>query len=140
MPHKPIRSSKQDLDAAMETIFKIAPLGIGIAKNRMVVEVNAFLCRMTGYSRQELIGQSSRIFYPSDEDYDFVGREKYRQIREKGVGRVETRFITRDGAVLNIKSDSGETALDWVKEYKAKQIKAFLDKKNSNKAIDSDKE
>ena len=94
--------SKANIDATMETIFKVAPIGIGVVKDRIVFEVNDFLCRMIGHDREALIGQSSRILYPSDEDYDFVGKEKYRQIREKGVGTVETRFISRDRGILNI--------------------------------------
>ena len=49
---------------------------------------------MVGYAASELIGQSARILYPSDEDFEFVGREKYRQIAERGTGSVETRFQT----------------------------------------------
>jgi len=94
--------SKADIDAMMETLFKVAPIGIGVVKERMLFEANAFLCRMTGYHRDELIGKSSRILYPSDEDYEFVGKEKYRQIQEKGVGTVETRFLSRNRGVLNI--------------------------------------
>jgi len=99
-------ASKVNINAMMETIFKVAPIGIGVVKNRIVFEVNEFLCRMIGYHREELIGQPSRIFYPSDEDYDFVGKEKYRQIREKGVGTIETRFISRNRGILNIQLSS----------------------------------
>ncbi|MCM2284991.1 MAG: PAS domain S-box protein [Desulfobacula sp.] len=95
-------ASKANIDTVMETIFKVAPIGIGVVKDRIVFEANDFLCRMIGYPREALIGQSSRILYPSDEDYDFVGKEKYRQIREKGVGTVETRFISRDRGTVNI--------------------------------------
>ncbi len=52
---------------------------------------------MTGYSREELIGTSSRVVYPGDYDYEYVIKYKYAQIREKGTGSVETRFQRKDG-------------------------------------------
>ncbi len=94
--------SKANIEARMETIFKIAPIGIGVVKDRVLFEVNEFLCRMIGYHKDELIGKSARILYPSDEDYEFASKEKYHQIREKGVGTVETLFISGNRGVLNI--------------------------------------
>ena len=42
------------------------------------------------------------MIYPSDADYEYVGREKYRQIAETGTGAVETRFRRKDGAVIDV--------------------------------------
>ena len=45
----------------------------------------------------------SRILYLTDEDYEFVGREKYRQIAQKGTGTVETRLRRKDeGGIINV--------------------------------------
>ena len=95
-------ASKSKIEARMETIFKVSPIGIGVVADRILLEVNDCLCRMTGYQREELIGKCSRMLYPSDEDYEFVGRDKHRQIQEKGVGTVETRFISKGGEILII--------------------------------------
>ena len=57
---------------------------------------------MTGYSFGELIGKNSRILYPSDEDYEYVGKVKYDLIREKGIGTVETRWRNKDGTIRDI--------------------------------------
>jgi PAS domain S-box-containing protein len=91
-----------DTRARIESIYRAAPIGIGLMSDRILLEVNDCLCRMTGYSREELVGGSSRILYPSDEEYAFVGTEKYRQIREQGVGTVKTRFRSRAGRLLDI--------------------------------------
>ena len=72
----------------ISSIFRAAPVGIGLVINRVFQEVNDTLCQMLGYTRQELLGQSTRLIYPSDEDYDYVGQEKYRQISEFGIGTV----------------------------------------------------
>lgn len=70
--------------------------------NRVIQEANESLCQMTGYSREELLGQSARLLYPTDEDFDFVGREKYRKIGEQGTGSVETRWKRKDGSIIHI--------------------------------------
>jgi PAS domain S-box-containing protein len=83
----------------LESILKSAPTGIGVVENRVITQVNDYILDLTGYTRQELIGQSARILYPTQEDYDFVGREKYRQIAEKGTGSVETIWRRKDGEI-----------------------------------------
>ncbi|WP_051307184.1 PAS domain S-box protein [Desulfomicrobium escambiense] len=86
----------------LEAIFRVAPTGIGVVRNRVLTRVNERVCEMTGYREEELLGQSARVLYPSQEDFDFVGREKYRQIREKGTGELETRWQRKDGDVIDV--------------------------------------
>ena len=89
--------------ARLESLMRAAPLAIGIVDpNRTLLEVNGYLCRMLGYSRQELVGKNALVLYPSREEYDFVGEEKYRQIRAKGAGAVETRWRRKDGATIHV--------------------------------------
>jgi PAS domain S-box-containing protein len=57
---------------------------------------------MSGYSREELVEQNARMLYPTDEDFEYVGREKYAQIRERGTGTVETRWKRKDGKVIDV--------------------------------------
>jgi len=86
----------------MRSIFRVAPTGIGVVRDRVLLDVNPRVCEMTGYAREELIGQSARILYISQEEFEFVGREKYRQIAEKGTGQVETRWQKKGGDVIDI--------------------------------------
>jgi len=86
----------------LSSIFRAAPTGIGLVSERKLLRVNQRVCEMTGYSQEELIGQNARILYPSDEDYEYVGQEKYRQIREFGTGTVETRWQHKDGEIIHI--------------------------------------
>ncbi len=89
-------------EARANSILAVAPVGIGMVVDRVIMEVNDTLLRMMGYQREELIGRSGRILYSSDEDYERVGREKYDQIREQGIGVIETRWRRKDGTRLDI--------------------------------------
>jgi two-component system, cell cycle sensor histidine kinase and response regulator CckA len=84
------------------SIFRSAPIGIGLVINRELKKVNSRLCTITGYDEGELIGQSSRILYPNDEDFEFVGREKYAQIREHGTGTLETHWQRKDDRIIDV--------------------------------------
>lgn len=86
----------------IEVVSRAAPIGIGIVIDRVLIFVNDFLCDMLEYSREELIGKSSRIAYPTDEDYEYVGKEKYHQMEKSKTGTVETRFKTKSGKIINV--------------------------------------
>ncbi len=89
-------------EARLRSIFRASPVGIGLVRERVLLEVNERVCEMTGYARDELVGRSARHLYPTQEEFDFVGREKYAQIRRAGVGTVETRWLRRDGSVIDV--------------------------------------
>ncbi|MFH2092906.1 MAG: PAS domain S-box protein [Pseudomonadota bacterium] len=99
---KAAEDSIKQSEKTLKSIFKAAPTGIGMVVDRVIMRVNDKLCEMTGYTEQELIGKFSRMLYPTDEDSDFVGDEKYRQIRAKGTGTVETRWQRKNGQIIDV--------------------------------------
>ncbi len=86
----------------MQSIFKVAPVGIGLVLNRNILEVNKKICEMTGYSENELTGKNARILYPSQAEYNRVGEKKYNQIKKRSIGVVETRWQDKNGKRLDI--------------------------------------
>jgi PAS domain S-box-containing protein len=127
--------------ATLSSIFAAAPIGIGLVSNRILEQVNGQICQMTGYSEEELLNQNARILYPSDKDFEYVGREKYRQIAEKGTGTVETRWQKKNGEIVNVLMSSTPldpkdlaagvtfTALDITEAKLAQADKARVEKK-----------
>lgn len=89
-------------EAHIRSILRTAPVGIGVLVDRIFNVVNEAFVSMTGYAAEELVGSSARMLYATDEDFEYVGREKYRQIRDSGIGRVETRFLTKDGRIIDV--------------------------------------
>ena len=84
------------------SILKAAPVGIGTVINRVIQEASSRLCSMTGYSAPELVGQSIRVLYESEEEYERAGREKYKSLHEHGWGATETRWMRKDGTVMDV--------------------------------------
>ena len=99
---KTTQDALSDRETRLASLYRAAPVGIGRVINRTFVEVNEQMCRMVGYKRDELIGQSSRLLYPTAEDFDYVGCEKYAQIQQHGVGTVETRWRRKDGVIVPV--------------------------------------
>lgn len=98
-----VEQALRESEAKLQSIFRAAPIGIGlVGEQRQILWVNDTLCEMLGYASHELEGQNARFVYLTDEDFEFVGREKYKQISEKGTGTVETRWQRKDGAIIDV--------------------------------------
>jgi PAS domain S-box-containing protein len=92
----------QEREMLLDSLFSIAPVGLGVLEKRTIVEANDTFCRMLGYEIGELVGTSVRMLYGSDREFERVGEEKGRQLAEHGSARVETRFLTKTGDEIDI--------------------------------------
>ncbi|MBN2446308.1 MAG: PAS domain S-box protein [Phycisphaerae bacterium] len=97
-------------EARLRSLVSAAPVGIGLVADRTFLDVNDRVCRITGYSRDELIGANKRFLYLTNEDFEFIAREMDRQIAASGTGTVETRWKRKDGSIINVML--GMTPLD----------------------------
>ena len=99
------KTSRDDLlvsEARTRSIFRAVPVGIGLVSDRTIQEVNDKILELTGYQREELIGQNARILYPTEDEYRLVGEEKYSEMRQQGTGTIQTRFQRKDGRILDV--------------------------------------
>lgn len=53
--------------------FDLAPVGLALSRQRIMVDCNEALCDMFGASREQLVGQSFQILYPSADEYERTG-------------------------------------------------------------------
>jgi len=97
-----LNTTLKENEEKMQSIYRVAPAGIGVVSDRVLKAVNPRICEMTGYTRDELIDKSARILYPTQEDFEFVGKEKYAQIQRDGIGKVETRWKKKDGKIIDV--------------------------------------
>jgi len=84
------------------SLFEGSPIGVGMLKERHFNRVNTLLCKMLGYSADELTSQTTRMLYPDDDEFERVGRELYGAIKGENSGTVETRLKCKDGHMIDI--------------------------------------
>jgi PAS domain S-box-containing protein len=53
--------------------FDFAPIGLALSRHRHMVDCNAALCDMFGVSREQIVGQSFAVLYPSVAEYERTG-------------------------------------------------------------------
>jgi PAS domain S-box-containing protein len=134
----------RESQAMLQSIFRSAPVGIGVVKQRILGWTNERLSKMTGYAPAEMNGQSAHMFYPTAEEFEYVGREKYDQIRRHASGTVETRWRRKDGQILDVLLSSTPmvpedlsqgvtfTALDITERKRAEQaLRSSLEEKEA---------
>ena len=54
--------------------FDLAPLGLALSRQRTIVDCNQALCEMFGAAREQLVGQSFQVLYPSADEYERTGQ------------------------------------------------------------------
>jgi PAS domain S-box-containing protein len=99
---KQAEKTQKKSEAALRSVLQAVPIDIGVVCDRVIKEANKRLCEMLGYSLEEILEKNARMFYLTDEDFKYVGHEKYEQIHEKGIGTVETRFMRKDGNMIHV--------------------------------------
>jgi two-component system cell cycle sensor histidine kinase/response regulator CckA len=125
------QNSLKEQEATMRSIFRAAPTGIGMVSNRVFTQVNKKLCSMLGYSKEELIGQGSRLMYLTEKEYELAGE----------TDSLETILRHKDGTPINVllsssPSNSNDlsagitfTALDITAKKVAAKDKKYLEEK-----------
>ena len=67
LAHRPVQATDYQL------AFELAPIGLAISRHRTMVDCNQALCEMFGASRDQLVGQSFLVLYPSAAEYERIG-------------------------------------------------------------------
>lgn len=89
-------------EARLAAILRAAPAAITMLQGRTIVEMSDYLTEMTGWTRNDLLGNTSRRLYATDQEYERVGRALYSGARDQGLGAVETQFVRTDGRIVDV--------------------------------------
>jgi PAS domain S-box-containing protein len=83
--------------------FDLAPLGLALSRDRIMVDCNQALCEMFGADRDQLVGQSFQVLYPSVDEFERMGQRIVPLLRS-GSTYADDRIMKRVGG-----RHSGET-------------------------------
>ncbi len=95
-----VREANARLLREQHLIFENAETGIVILRDRVIQRCNRRFAEMLGYAPAELIGRSTRIYYPSENAWLETDRRAYAAIDEDGIYRGDTLLRRRDGTSI----------------------------------------
>jgi PAS domain S-box-containing protein len=84
----------------LDIILGNAPVGIAKIVDRKLVWCNRKLTEMFNYSKDELISQTTRMLYPSEEAFEKLGVEAYPHLTQGLVFETEQELISKDGVPI----------------------------------------
>jgi len=82
------------------TIFESASTGIVLLRDRIITRCNKKLEEISGYASGELIGKSTRIWYPDEQAYLEGGQQLYAQLAEGKTFCQEQQIARKDGSLF----------------------------------------
>lgn len=84
-------------EATLSSLLTVAPIGIGMVVDQNIRWVNDFFCGMTGWSRDDVVGNNSRFLFKTDFEFNRVITGSY-----DGNNSFETVLLKKDGTELCI--------------------------------------
>ncbi|MGE4559029.1 MAG: PAS domain S-box protein, partial [Desulfobulbus sp.] len=84
--------------AEQQAIFDAAITGIVFIQDRTILRCNQRMEELFGYLPGELLGQTTRLWYPSDAMFQEIGREVHAQLLNSGVFQGEHELLRKDGS------------------------------------------
>ncbi len=94
-------SARRSSEQRMRAILRASPVGIGLVVDRKLSWCNDELLRIADYSREALIGSSTRKLYQDGKEYARVGKALYSRTCKSQIEQVETRLVRGDGSLFD---------------------------------------
>jgi PAS domain S-box-containing protein len=66
------------------TAFDLAPIGLVLSRNRLMVDCNRHLLEMFGAEREQLVGRSFEVLYPTHEEFERTGQRIVASLDRQG--------------------------------------------------------
>ncbi|GAA0784279.1 response regulator [Marinobacterium sediminicola] len=93
-----LAQSLQEANSQQQALFDAAMAGIVFVRNREILRCNRCLEQMMGYEAGELIGQSTRCWYPDECAFVEVGKHVKTDIGDRGFFAEERELVRKDGS------------------------------------------
>ena len=76
--------------------FDLAPIGLVISRNRLMVDCNQQVLEMFGATREQFIGQSFEVLYPTHDEFERTGARIVASLNARG-WYADDRIMKRSG-------------------------------------------
>lgn len=90
----------EELEALEASILEALPHAVIGLRNRKIIFANNGVEKVFGWKPEEIIGQSTRLLYRTDEDYEEVAKYIYSHLEKEPSVRLEFPCLRRDGVPI----------------------------------------
>ncbi|ASB50133.1 PAS domain S-box protein [Alkalitalea saponilacus] len=94
-----LKKQKESEDKLL-SLSKVAPIGLGMIKNDIILEVNDYLLQILGYKRKEIEGKNIRSFFETSEEFNRIKNIILQQINSDNFGFCEAKIINKSGEYI----------------------------------------
>lgn len=122
-------------EAKLSSLFQAVPIGLVIVKDRNFLSVNDAFCRITGYTREELVNRDSSRLYYDDGVFERVGKDLYGQLLQQGTSFTETHFLRKDGSRRYVSLSAAPLLPDHPEEGVAVAVKDITERRKMTQAL-----
>ena len=125
----------------LENIFKTSVDGIMVTNKGRITMVNEAIEKMTGYSKDEIIGKHTFVFSPEGEAYQEKGKELVEKLFKEGtvVGE-EMTWLKKDGSFLDVEVSAALLKDDKSNITSVSSVRDITGRKKIEKEIKEAKE
>nr|MDA8166013.1 ATP-binding protein [Desulfobacteraceae bacterium] len=138
------RTMLEEKTAEQNAILENAIVGIAYLKGRRFVRMNGKMEQIFGYTREEVIGLTTEVHYPSIESYEELGREAYPILASGKAYHTERLMKRKDGTCFwcslsgkAVDPSSPDDGSIWILQDISKRKRAEEEIKRINQNLES---
>jgi PAS domain S-box-containing protein len=90
----------RELEALQRSILDALPIAVIGMQNRRIDLANHAVEDVFGWKPEELVGQSSRVLYRNDKDFERIGRDVYKVLKKQRTYKAEFPCQRKDGVPI----------------------------------------
>ncbi|NNF98105.1 MAG: PAS domain S-box protein [Desulfobacteraceae bacterium] len=99
---KQAEEAVREKEANLSSIFRVAPIGIGVVAHNRLISVNRTIYEMLGYDQDILLNKHIRFLFNDEEEFTRTSKLLMEQIRELGTGTIETKWRRKNHRLVDI--------------------------------------
>jgi two-component system sensor histidine kinase/response regulator len=84
-------------------ILEHSSVGISMVRERRQVWANPKLAEVLGYPLEEMVNLSTRLFYPSEEEFEQLGRDAYPLLTAGNTYHTEINLLKKNGEMIPVR-------------------------------------